>query len=424
MSDSSLAESNGSRIGLWGKRLAVAGVTIGVIGGTVVMMGVMQAAAPKPEKKEETVEAMPVLTTSAREESIRLTVLSQGEVTARSQVNLAAEVGGRVQFVSTSFLPGGAFKAGDVLLRLDPREYQLRVTQAEAAVAQAKTALRREESEADNARLNAQELGLEGVSDLALREPQVAEAHARLAAAEASLAEARLNLERTVIRAPFSGRIKEKYVDLGAFIAPGTPLGLIFSSDVMEVPLALTDTDLSKLSLGIGYEAGNADPGPFVTLSAIVAGSVHEWTGQIKRTDSSFDPETRVLYAYVVVEDPYGAGADDGVPLAAGLYVDAFVEGRNAHESIVVPRTALRGTDKVFVVRDDETLEIRTVEVSSSDRQKAVISNGLSVGERVIVSPVRGAADGVRVKPVDAADANSGEKVAVLSSEDTDGQEN
>ncbi len=423
MSDSSLAESNGSRIGLWGKRLAVAGITIGVIGGTVVMMGAMSAAAPKPEKKEDVVEAMPVLTALAEERSIDLQVISQGEVTARSQVNFASEVGGRVSYMSPSFLPGGAFQKGEVLVKLDPREYQLRVTQAEAAVAQAQTSLRREQSEAKIAKLNADELGIEDVSELALREPQVAEAKARLAAAEASLDEARLNLNRTVIRAPFSGRVKAKNVDLGAFISPGTALGLIYASDIVEVPLALTDADLSKLSLGIGFEETSKSLGPEVILSAIVAGEYHQWTGRIVRTDSAFDPKTRVLFGYVAVDDPYGKGADNGVPLALGLYVNAAIQGRSVEKSIVIPRTALRGTDKVYVVTEDDKMEIRTVKVASSSREHAIISEGMQAGERIVTSPVRGAADGIKVKPVEKIVADA-EKVAVLSETNDTPKEN
>jgi len=424
MSDSSPAETNGSRIGLWGRRLAVAGVAVGVVGTTVVMMGAMQAAAPKPEKKESVVEAMPVLTVLARAERVNLKVHSQGEVVARSKVNLASEVGGRIGYISPSFLPGGAFKKGDVLIKLDPREYELRVTQAEAAVAQARTSLSREQSEAEIARINANELGIDGVSDLALRKPQVDEAEARLAAAEASLDEARLNLSRTVIRAPFSGRVKDKAVDLGAFIVPGGTLAQIYSSDVVEVPLSLTDADISKLALGIGFEETKSQKGPMVTLSAIVGGEHHEWSGRITRTDSAFDSKTRVLFSYVEVEDPYGKGADSGVPLAVGLYVDAEIEGLAIENSIVIPRTALRGTDKVFVVNEDESMEIRQVNIASSTREKVVITGGLKAGEIVITSPVKGAADGMKVKPVESAARNAGATVASLTTDNSDKSEN
>jgi len=280
----------------------------------------------------------------------------------------------------------------------------LRVVQAEANVAQAKTTLIREASEAELATADARELGVSEVSDLALRRPQMAQAEAMLASAEAALSEAQLQLERTIIRAPFDGRVRTKLVDVGAFVSPGMQLGNIYASDVVDVAIPMTDKDLASLGLGIGFIETRSEPGPDVTLSATVADVPRSWTGRITRTDSGFDPSTRTLFAYVTVEDPYGANADDGAPLATGLFVNADMIGLELVDSIIVPRTALRGNDKVYIARDDETLEVRPVSVTSSDRQRVVIASGLAVGERVITSPVKGAADGMVINPVDQID--------------------
>ena len=261
------------------------------------------------------------------------------------------------------------------------------------------------------------------MSDLALREPQVAEAEARLASTIAALSEAELALERTKIRAPFTGRVKAKSVDVGAYITPGGMLGSIYSSDVVEVPLALTDADLAALDLGIGFEANASKPGPEVVLSAVVAGRSYDWKGRITRTDSRFDPDTRVLFAYAEVKDPYGAGASDGTPLANGLYVSAEIDGRPIENAVTIPRTALRGKDKVYVVSDVDTLEIRQVGVASSDRTEAVITEGLQAGETVVTSPVKSPATGMKVQPVDEADARRGQAAVVASAANTQLQE-
>lgn len=393
-----------SRLGkLWFgfQRFVFLGLPLLVLVGGVAGFVAMGALTPQPEEREDVVEALPVLTASATSGTANLTVQAQGEATPRAAVVLASEVSGRIAAVDPDFLAGGRFARGDVLIRLDPRDFDLRVVQAQANVAEARTALLTEQSQAETAALEARDLGLEGVSDLTLRRPQVAEAEARLASAEASLAEARLSRSRAEIRAPFPGRVKSKSVDVGTYVSPGTMLGEIFSSDVMEVPLALTDSDLARLDLGIGFQAIADDPGPLVRLNATIADRPHSWTGRIVRTDSGFDTETRVLFAFVEVVDPYGEGSDNGTPLAAGLFVTAEIEGRRIENAVIIPRTGLRGTDTVYVARDDDTMEVRSVTVAYSDRDRAVLTAGLEPGESVITSPVRGAADGMKIQAVD-----------------------
>jgi len=188
---------------------------------------------------------------------------------------------------------------------------------------------------------------------------------------------------------------------LGDTLSPGQNIGRIFAVDIAEIRLPLTDTDMSRLGLGIGFIASNAQPGPKAELSAVVAGVPHTWHGRITRTSSSYDPTTRVLFGYVQVDDPYGTGADNGVPLAAGLFVSVKVAGRQVENSIIVPRTALRGTDTVYIANDDNTLSLRTVKVASSTREMVVITDGLLSGERVITSPIRGVAEGMKIEIAD-----------------------
>ena len=144
----------------------------------------------------------------------------------------------------------------------------------------------------------------------------------------------------------------------------------------------------------------NRTAGIPVTLSANVAGQYSEWQGRIVRTDSRFDSQTRVLYAYVEVRDPFGAGASNGVPLAPGLFVNAAVDGQKLENIIVVPRSALRGADQVYVANADGTLSITTVDVMSSNKDDAILSGGLEIGDAVITSPIRGVADGMKVQVV------------------------
>jgi len=370
-----------------------------IIFGGVGAFVAMSAFKPKPETKEDVVKAIPVLTAEAMQESVTLSVKAQGEVQPRTEINIVPQVSGRITYMSPNFIEGGAFKKGDLLVRIEPAEFNLRVTQARASVAQAETVLVRERSEAEVARRDWDEIGTGGSpTALTLREPQMAEAAANLEAARARLAEAELQLSRTAVRAPFTGRVSMRHIDQGEFVNSGTKLGEVYSTAVMDVRLPLTNDDLRRAGLTLGYSAAANGGGIPVTLSANVAGTYANWEGRIVRTDSRFDKDTRVLYSYVEVKDPFGKAAKDGVPLAPGLFVDAAIAGRTLEDIVTVPRSALRG--EVYIANSDDTLSIRQVSVLSSDRSQAVIQSGLSAGEIVITSPIRGVADGMKINVV------------------------
>ncbi len=382
-------------------RLIVFALPVVVIAGGVGGVMVMKALKPEPEKKAEELKPAPVLVASPRRETVYLAVNTQGEVRPRTEIDVVPQISGKILRVSDSFIEGGFFKKGDVLIRIEPDDYKLRVIQAEATVAQAEQVLTREKAESEIAKKDWAELGEGEASPLTLRLPQMAEAQAKLDSANASLADANLQLSRTVIRAPFTGRVRSKGADLGQYVTPGARLGRIFSTHLVEIPLPLTDTELSQLNLPLAFTQSNEHPGPKVDLSAIVAGQPRHWSGRITRTDSAIDPRTRVLFAFVEVEDPYGEGADNGMPLAVGLFVDAHVEGREIPNALVVPRTALRGDNTVYLAKEDGTLSMRTVTVASSNRESAVLIAGISPDDRVITSPVRAAVEGLKIETVE-----------------------
>ena len=389
-------------------RILVLGLPLFVIIAGIAGVMIMGALKPKPQKKAEALKPVPVLVARPQRETVHLSILTQGEVRPRTEIDLVPQVSGKIVHVSPSFIEGGFFKKGDVLIRIEPKDYQLRVIQAEAQVAQAEQRLAREQAEAAIARKDWAELGQGKASPLTLRVPQLAEARAMLDAAKASLDDARLQLSRTVIRAPFTGRVRTKGADIGQYVTPGARLGRIFATSIAEVRLPLTDTELGQLGLPLAFHETAAHPGPAVDLSAMVAGREHHWHGRIARTDSAIDPRTRLLFAFVEVRDPYGQGADDGVPLAVGLFVDARVQGREIPNALVVPRAALRSNDMVFVAKDDNTLHMRKVSVASSNRDRAVLLAGISPGDRVITSPVRAPSEGMKIQTIERTASSAG----------------
>ncbi len=404
--DSELIQSqntieNLSRKKLWVWRLLIFILPVLVIGGAIAAFMAMSALKPKPEVKEDVIKAIPVLTAKAVQDNVTLKVNAQGEVQPRTQINIVPQVSGLITYMAPKFIEGGKFDKGDLLIRIEPTEFELRVVQARANVAQAETVIMRETSESHIARQDWEDLGRSGQpTALTLREPQMAEAQAQLESAKARLAEAELQLARTAIHAPFTGRVIMRHVNQGEFTTVGTRLGEVYAADVMDVRLPMTNEDLRRAGLTLGYESSRNSPGISVTLSADVAGVYCEWEGRIVRTDSRFDSETRVLFAYVEVLDPFGKGASNGIPLAPGIYVNAAIDGMTIENSIVVPRSALRGEDQVYIANADDTLSIKTVSVMSSDRNTAILSGGINIGETVITSPIRGVADGMKIAVV------------------------
>lgn len=366
-----------------------------VIVGAIVAFAIMGALKDEPEEKEEAVKAQPVIVATALRDNVTLTVSAQGEVQPRTQIHLAAQVTGRITYMSPKLIDGGRFNKGDLLARIEPAEYEMRVVQAGANVAQAQTVLDRERSEAALAKRDWEDIGDgQPASPLTLREPQMAEAAAKLEAAKSQLAEAELQLARTSIYAPFKGRVVNRLIAQGEFVSAGTRLGQVYASDIMDVRLPLTNKDLREAGLTLGYQAGSKLGIP-VTLSADVAGDYASWPAHIVRTDSRYDAQTRVLYAYAEMRDPFGG---DGPPLAPGLFVTAKIEGQSRDNIIVIPRAALRGTDQVYVAESDNTLSIKTVSVLSSDKDSALILTGLSAGDQVITSPIRGVAEDMKIE--------------------------
>lgn len=382
--------------------------TVGIIVGGVLLISLLGQMRPELEREAPEIAPPTVFYQVAQSQSVTLDVTAQGEVRPRTDINLTAQVSGRVVETSDEFVNGGAFEKDDLLIKIEDADYRAAAASSKARLAQAEQALRLEEAEAALARQDYEDLGSnEPASELTLRVPQLAQARANFEAAQADYTAALLNLERTAIRAPFPGRVRERIAGVGQFVSPGAQLGRIFSTDVAEIRLPLTDSDLASLGLPLDFVETDQRPGPPVAMSAFIAGADHNWTGRIARTQGAIDAATRQVFAIAVVDDPYGEGADEGTPLAMGLFVDAVIQGKPYESAIVVPRSALYGRDTVYVVANDDTLERRTVNVVASDRDTITVSAGVVPGERIVVSPLRGSDDGDKVSPTDPDDVTN-----------------
>lgn len=354
----------------------------------------------EPQPQPVVVQPPVVSVIQAEQVNLTLVVEAEGTVAPRTESQLVPEISGRVVEVSPSLAAGGFFDAGDMLLRIEERVYELAVTRAKAAIEQAKLRLTRERQEAEVARKEWEALGTGEPSPLLFREPQIVEVQASLASAKASLAQAEYDLEHTELRAPFAGRVRSKQVDVGQFVQRGVALATLYSVDVAEVRLPIPNAELEFCDLPLAYRDSTATAkGPAVKLTARFAGRDHAWQGRIVRTEGEIDPRTRMVNAIAEVRDPYARGRNSSrPPLAVGMFVKAEIQGVRVRNVIRLPRTALREGDTVFVVDPASRLEFRQVDVLRREREVVLIRAGLDDGEQICVSPLEAAVSGMTVE--------------------------
>lgn len=354
---------------------------------------------PAPVTQQVEIPPPSVRVISVQPENIRLKVRAEGTVAPRTETELVPEVSGRVMMVSESLAAGGFFEEGEVLLEIDQREYELAVVRARAAIAQAELRLATEQEEAAVARKEWESLGQGEPRPLVVRAPQIAEAKAMLASAQAAFEKAEYDLERTVVKAPFAGRVREKRVDVGQFVSRGSSVARLYGVDYAEVRLPIPDTDLEFVNLPLAYRGQRESArGPSVALMANFAGRRHRWQGRIVRTEGEIDPRTRMIQAIAQVSDPYGKARPGRPPLAVGMFVEAEIYGKSASNVFVLPRVVLRGADQVLVVDKEDRLRFRSVDILRTESDQVIIRSGLEAGERVANSVVEAAVDGMKVR--------------------------
>ena len=357
---------------------------------------IISVSSPKPQKGIELPKPTPVFYEVISKKDIKLKILTNGEVRPLNEINLISQVSGQIVKAANEFVDGGIIKAGSPLVWIDDRDYKLAVISAESRVAQASKLLEREIAESELAKNDWEELGLGEASPLTLRIPQLKEAEAAEKAALADLEKAKLNLERTVVKLPFQGIIRQKKTGVGQFVGTGSILATAFSTEEVLIALPLTDTELSYLGLPLAYEEEKVFSGPKVYFYSLVSNKKSEWTGRIVRTSGSIDPLTRLVYVYAEVVNPY----QQSPPLAIGMFVDAVIEGKTIRDGFLVPNSAINNNSDIFIINASDSLEIRKIEVLGTENDYVIIKGEISEGERVVVSPLNNAKSGMALKPI------------------------
>ena len=367
-------------------------------GATAALISSRQA----PQPTERPILGALVETLRVSAEDLPLEIDGRGEVTPKTRIEVLPEVTGRVVEINPNLVSGGRFRAGQTLLRIDPRNYELAVERARAAVARAQVALEREQAEAAVA--EAEWRAIHGETEpppLVARKPQTRQAQAELAAAEADLATAELALERTRITVPFDGLVIQETADLGQLVSPGRSVATVIGTNAMEIRVPLEDSELAWFDL----------PAP-ATVSADFAGRNQVWSAEAERLEGQVDPRSRMVHVVIRVDRPFDRQGEleETPPLMPGTFVRASIQGETLEQIIRIPRSTLRGDNQVWVVEDDR-LHIRKVEVLRAHRDSVVVrkGSGLDSGDLIVISAVEAATDGMAVRMLTDTDPSASE---------------
>jgi RND family efflux transporter MFP subunit len=402
------------------RKLLRAMLPLGVIGVGVVIMVTFVKSRPQPKKepRKELGALVEVVRVQATQEKLR--VIAHGTVVAAEQVVLSPEVSGRVVWQHPDFVPGGRFKKGETLLRIDPRDYQLFIQQQSANVQRAQAELNLEASRKEIAKREWEILGEETrATDLgravALREPQRQAAEAQLESARSAKAQAQLAVSKTAIRSPFNAFVKIEQVDLGQLVSPAMQLGTLVGTDRFWVQVSIPIDKLGFIDVpAVNVKDGE---GSAAVTSQEIAGRRVERPGRVVRLLGDLDPVGRMARVLVEIYDPLGlergsprknGGGDAAapkpeLPILLGAFVEVHIDARDVSDVIEIPRLALHAGDQVYVHGPDGRLEIREVEIVWRREQSVLVKKGVNPNDEIIVSRLPNAVRGMRLRKLERA---------------------
>lgn len=369
-----------------------------------MIMKQMIASRPAPRKEAKMHPGVLVRYLRAVPSSETLLVRGSGTVRPQRESAVTPQVSGRLASISPQLVAGGFFGEGDVLFEIERVDYELALENAKAARAKAELELAHQESNARVARAEWERLEMEAGAEpnpLVLYEPQLKQARAALETADTAIRKAELDLERTSVTAPYHCRVLSEELELGQLVRSGTAVARLAGTETAEiiVPVSLEEAGLLSVP-----RAGSDTAGSPVVVELSVGGEVHRWQGRIDRSLGEVDPRGRLTRLVVAVNDPFGldTGGPGGRPdLEFGLYVNVTAEGGTLDGVFRVPRLALQNGDAVWTADSDDLLALRSVAVVHRYEEYVLVGDGLREGDRIIVTPVEGAAPGMKLRPVE-----------------------
>jgi len=357
----------------------------------------LMATKKKAEKAPPEARVPSVEYVTVRAGSPIARVRGTGLVEGDQQVALSARVSGEVVWVAENLDPGGRFRKGAQLLRVDPRDYEVAVSQEASRVRQSEVELELEMQRQNTAQREWDLLG--GGKDpddapLALRKPQLTVAEQNVESARQGLRRAELNLERTKLVAPFNAMVLSENAEKGQLLSPGGSVVTLVGTDRFRVKFSVPVDKLSSIAIpGVNSKAGSA-----ATVVQDLGGAPPiERQGTVVGLAGQLDPQTRTAHVYVSIENPLEGG---GLPMLPGAFVSVDIEGLPLDGAIAVPREAVSGGDTAWTIAPDDTLVRRPLQIAWADSGVVFVTEGLTSGDRLVTTPPSLPIEGAKVKPL------------------------
>lgn len=376
-------------------------IPILIIAVSAFVMIALFKSRSEPRKEERNHPGVLVDVMIALRTDIPAMVQASGTAAASEEVSVIPQVSGRVVTIAPILKAGGFFSNGDLLFAIEDTDYRLALERAQAVKAKAEYELATIESQAELARKEWEIISRNSQdppNPLVLYEPQLRSARAAHSSALASVEQARLDLSRTEIRAPFNGRVKSEDIAPGQYVRAGTSVAVLAATDTAEIIVPLPLDDLQWITLP---RSGKDQPGSPADIRLSIGGASYQWTGHIIRTTGEVEARSRMIQIVVEVRDPYGLSGrkDDGrPPLASGSFVDVTLKGIILKAVYTLPRSALRDNDTVWIMDKDSRLQIRKIVPLRREKDDILIREGLLDGDRIVLTNISGAADGLILK--------------------------
>lgn len=351
-----------------------------------------------PEKSATNIPEVTVL--EVQPQKLRINVTSQGVVRPQHEMDLSAEVSGKVVYLHKNFVVGGFFSKNELLLSLDPADYDYAIAKAQTDIAEARRVLAMEEAQAEQAHSEWKSLGEGKPTPLAVHEPQLAEARAKLKAAQANLLQASIKRNRCQLRAPFSGIIYSKNIELFQSVQTGEKLARLYDTDIAEVRLPLAQDQLEFLDLDFNSMINPhcSSLCPKVTFATQLAEKKQTWHGIIDRVESVLNKDTGLVYLIATIKNPYKLRT----PFLFGLFVEASISGKELDNIFVPPATTVNAAQEVLLVDSKNHLHIRHLDILRSEANRLLIQKGLNAGDKIVTSGIDVPIEGMTVKIVSA----------------------
>lgn len=378
------------------KKSTQAAVGLALIVAAFCAVGLIVALRPPAEPEDVPAVMVPVTTTEIQLDSVPAKIPADGTVEPAVAVDMVPEVNGKVVWRSKKLVPGGHFAKNEVIARIDSRQYALAVTEERSRVRSAELEL---ELEGGRGEIAAHEWQILKGDDptkappLALRRSQFDAARVGVEAAKSALERAELELERSVMRAPFNATVVSENLALGQYVSPSERVARLVGTDEFWVRAGVRVKDLGNVQI----PAVNGETGSLANVTQRLSdGSFIRRQGRVFELIEELNPGTRQAQLLISIPEPLVAG-ENGLPLLPGAYVEVEITGRDLKEIAAVPSSSIYDRSVIWVVENGR-LARKTIKIHFSEGTTSYISGELASGMQLVTSPLSRPITGAEVE--------------------------